>query len=122
MLHIIVLLIQLLLGLGEKSLGSLVLLDFDLALRQFLGSSLIHVLHFGLSGLSCSLLLNFLLLMHLLLSLFLLGTLNLRSLLHPRDIRGRDDCSLTNGTFAVLIDVCTHFAEVFVSDDCNVLV
>ena len=87
-----------------------------------MGPSLVHVLHFGLSGLSCSLLLNFLFLMHLLLSLFLLGTLNLRSLLHTRDIRGCDDRSLTNSTFAVLIDVLTHFSEVFISDDCNVLV
>ena len=60
--------------------------------------------------------------MNLLLSLFILGSLNLRSLPHPGDVSGCDDSGLANRAFAILIDIFTHFAEIFVSDDCNVLV
>ena len=59
---IVVLLVQLLLRVGEQTLGTLILLQLDLSCWQFRGTGLVHGLHARLAGLGLSLLLSLLLL------------------------------------------------------------
>ena len=76
--HIIVLLVELLLGFGQEAFGSGVVFDFNLAGRQFLAPGTVHLHHFRLTCLGCSLLLGFLLLLDPSLGLFLFLSHDLR--------------------------------------------
>lgn len=61
-LHIVMLLVELLLSLGEQTLSPLVLLNFNLSRWQLRASSTVHLNHFLLASLRSRLLLGFLLL------------------------------------------------------------
>ena len=85
-LHVVVLLIELRLGLGEETFGLLVLLNLDLSGWQLGASVAVHLYHLLLAGLSSGLLLGLLLFHDLLLLLLLLIGLDLRRCLHTSDV------------------------------------
>ena len=85
-LHVVVLLIELGLGLGEETFGPLVLLDLNLSGWQLGASVAVHLYHLLFTGLGSGLLLGLLLFHDLLLLLLLLVGLDLRSLPHTSDV------------------------------------
>ncbi len=124
MLHIVVFLVQLLLGLGKKPIGSDTLLNLDLARWQFLGALTIVLEHAGLASLSLGLLLSLLLLSDaLLLSGVLFADDNGRCL-HASNVSRSYNGSLTDGRVALAlgVDVAAQLAQVVIVDNGNVRV
>ena len=119
-LHIVVFFVELLLGLSEETIGTLVLLDLNLGGRQFLGPLSVHLHHLLLAGFGKGLLL----LLLLLLNAFLLSGILLRShhslTSHTGDVSLGQDSSFTSGILAGLLDVSTHLAKVIVAHDSTV--
>lgn len=87
-LNVVVFFVELLLCLGEKTVGACVLLDFNLSGGHFLGSSLVHLLHSQLASLGSCLALSFLLLLDAFILLLLGLASNDCNLLHAGDISG----------------------------------
>ena len=117
MLYIVVLLVHLLLGLGEKAFSPLVLLNLDLGCGQLTGPVTVHLLHLRFASLGSGLLLGFLFLSDAFGLLGLgFGHDNGR-LSHASDVGGRQDGSFTCGTLACLLDVPTHLPQFIVTDD-----
>lgn len=121
-LNIVMLLIELLLGLLEETVGTGVLLALNLRGRQLFGPFLVHLHHLLLAGLGLSLLLSLLLLGDALLLSRILVRGDLCLLPHASDVGRSQHGSLSRGTLDILLDITAHLTEVIVADNGNVTV
>ena len=108
MLDVVVLLIELLLGLGKESFSSLVLLNLNLTSRKLRATVAVHLHHLSLASLGGSLLLALLLLTDRLHLFGLLLGSNLSSRAHTSDISGCDDGSRACSSLSSLFNVSSH--------------
>ena len=122
MLDIVVLLIELMLGIGKQALCAFILLDLDLSGRKLLGTVTIHSLHLGLASLCLGLLLSLLLLVDALLVLLLLLSSDDSVLSHALDLGLSDNCSFACRSLARLLDVSSHRSQFIVAHDCRISV
>ena len=121
-LHVVVLLVELLLRLGEQTLRPLVLLNLNLSRWQLRASVTVHLDHFLLASLGSRLLLCFLLLHDLLLVFLLLLSLNLGRSFHTGDIGRRDNGCCARRTLASLFNVSTHRSQLVVVHNGDILI
>lgn len=119
-LDIVMLFIQLLLGLGEKTLSSLVLLNLDLSRWQLRTPVTVHGDHLLLAGLGISLLLCLLLLLDLPLLLGLTLGDDDGARLHARDVGSGDNSGATGSSLACLLNIGSHGTEIIIVDNCYV--
>ena len=119
-LDIVVLLIELMLGIGKQALCTFILLNLNLSGWKLLGTVTIHSLHLGLASLCLGLLLSLLLLVDTLLVLLLLLSSDDSVLSHALDISLSDNCSFACRSLTSLLDVSSHCTQFIVAHDCRI--